>query len=55
MIGDQNYVNGFAAVLARCDEIVGTSQEIAKERQATLRENAVEMLKTSEAFFKEKS
>ena len=54
LIGDQNYVDGFGAVLARCDEIVGTSPEVTRERQAVLNEYTVKMLKTTEAFFKEK-
>ena len=54
MIGDKNNVKGFAAALARCDEIVGTTPEKAKERQAVLSDYAVTMLKTSETFFKEK-
>lgn len=53
MIGAQNYVSGFAAALARCDELLGTPSDLARERQVKLSEYAEKMLKTSAAYFNE--
>ncbi|MGV8991039.1 MAG: SulP family inorganic anion transporter [Thiobacillus sp.] len=53
MIGEQNYVSGFAAALARCDELLGTPSDLARERQVKLSEYAEKMLKTSAAYFNE--
>lgn len=53
MIGEQNYVRGFAAALARCDELLGTPSDLARERQVKLSEYAEKMLKTSAAYFNE--
>jgi SulP family sulfate permease len=53
MLGEQNYVSGFAAALARCDEVLGTPSDLARERQVKLSEHAEKILKTSAAYFKE--
>lgn len=54
MVGAQNYTKDFAAALARCDELLGTPPQAAQERQVVLSEHAEQMLRTSEAYFKQK-
>ncbi len=54
MVGAQNYTKDFAAALARCDELLGTPPQTAQERQVVLSEHAEQMLRTSEAYFKQK-
>ncbi len=48
----EDYFDDFAAAIARCDTLAGSSSQMAHERQVVLSEYAEHMLKTSERYLR---
>ncbi|MBL8473026.1 MAG: hypothetical protein JNM98_14600 [Rhodocyclaceae bacterium] len=52
LVGPDNCVDSFAAAIARCDLLLGSSAEASRERQAVLSEHAAQMLRTSAQYLR---
>ncbi|MBL8482863.1 MAG: STAS domain-containing protein [Rhodocyclaceae bacterium] len=52
LAGHENCVDSFAAAIARCDLILGSSAEASSQRQAVLSEHAAQMLRTSAQYLR---
>ena len=46
-VGHDNYQDSFAAAIARCDVLIGSSEDAAREHQAALSRQAEAVLKVS--------